>query len=118
VSFVLLPLSELGSGHLPGLLEEMGGIISGNNVDAVLWDLDGTLIDTSSSSLVSLQEILQEYSVNLDLAQLTPIIEQQSHTGEKKEKGDWASKVIEITGLKVKPSELVKRWDAKMVKKR
>ena len=55
----------------------MGGFVSGNGkVDAVLWDLDGTLIDTSSSSLLSLVEILEEFGVSLDLAQITPIIEQ------------------------------------------
>ena len=70
----------------------MGGVISGwSKVDAVLWDLDGTLIDTSSSSLVALKEILEEdFTVSFDLAKVTPIIEQQSHTGKKREKWDWA----------------------------
>ncbi|GMI47401.1 hypothetical protein TrCOL_g3662 [Triparma columacea] len=98
----------------------MGGFVSGNGkVDAVLWDLDGTLIDTSSSSLLSLVEILEEFGVSLDLAQITPIIEQQSHTGEKKDKGKWASTVLEMTGLKkLTAEELLKRWDEKMVQKR
>ena len=97
----------------------MGGIISGRKVDAVLWDLDGTLIDTSSSSLLSLVEILDEFGVSLDLAQLTPMIEQQSHTGEKKEKGAWASTVLEMTGLKkLTQEELLKAWDKKMTQKR
>lgn len=74
-----------------------GAIFASIKVDAVLWDLDGTLIDTSSSSLVALKEILEEdFTVSLDLAKLTPIIEQQSHTGEKRDKGDWAVRLERI----------------------
>jgi beta-phosphoglucomutase-like phosphatase (HAD superfamily) len=104
----------------------MGGIISGTlPIDAVLWDLDGTLIDTSSSSLHALSEILEENEISLTINQLAPIIEQNmavsaSPSGEKKDKESWAREVLKLTSstTTLSASDLVKKWDDKMLKRR
>ncbi|GMH96042.1 hypothetical protein TrST_g916 [Triparma strigata] len=103
----------------------MGGMISRTlPIDAVLWDLDGTLIDTSSSSLHALSEILEENEISLTINQLAPIIEQNmaisASPSEKKDKESWAREVLKLTTSKttLSASDLVKKWDDKMLKRR
>ena len=103
----------------------MGGFTSRTRPQAVLWDLDGTLIDTSSSSLETLREIIMEEGGNLELNTLVPIIEQQAAilTGKKaskKSKESWACEVLKVTKLdsKLSSEALVKKWDDRMVTKR
>ncbi|GMH63678.1 hypothetical protein TL16_g03778 [Triparma laevis f. inornata] len=104
----------------------MGGLVSRSHpIDAVLWDLDGTLIDTSSSSLHALAEILEENEITLTINQLAPIIEQNmavsaSPTSVKKDKESWAREVLKLTNssTNLTASDLVKKWDDKMLQRR
>ena len=104
----------------------MGSFVSSSvPCDAVLWDLDGTLIDTSSASMETLRELVLELGGELELSTLVPIVEQQSaiNTGKKATnagKEAWALEVLRVTSLEAKlsPAALVKKWDERMVKKR
>mmetsp|Transcript_568 Transcript_568/g.1014 ORF Transcript_568/g.1014 Transcript_568/m.1014 type:complete len:253 (-) Transcript_568:30-788(-) len=90
-----------------------------------LWDLDGTLIDTSSASMITLQQLIVELGGKLELSTLVPIVEQSAaiSTGQKATKSSkehWAQQVLRVTGLEAKltPAALVKKWEDRMIKKR
>lgn len=72
-----------------------------------LWDLDGTLIDTSSASMITLQQLIVELGGELELSTLVPIVEQSAaiSTGQKATKSSkehWAQQVLRVTGLEAK----------------
>ena len=119
----------------------MGGGCSRSRwpLDGVLWDLDGTLIDTSSSSFLALAEILKDLLAlhnlpesYLDLNILLPTINGDATAEDrgkrvaiddepsKGNKSEWASAAlvqVKLDGL-VQPEELVSRWESAMIKRR
>mgnify|MGYP000350593065 FL=1 len=118
----------------------MGQCSSKNTPEAVLWDLDGTLIDTSRQSLSALQAAMvsllgKQYKV--DTSVLLPIISGDSSNAaqdmlafEKKDKLGWAADVLKEIGAgnnnnnnnnnktKVTPKQLVEEWEVHMLRNR
>jgi len=121
-------------------ITRMGSSLTRAPLAAVLWDLDGTLIDTSSSSFVALLEILQELCQKHKIVseitreQLLPLIASDTVGGDgkdgkvadgdgvkKKDKEGWAAEALALTGLDkkgVKPKALVDKWESAMITRR
>jgi pseudouridine 5'-phosphatase len=106
----------------------MGGGCSTAPLQAVLWDLDGTLIDTSRSSFNALLDILTEHlkknKILLDIpaGELLPLIGNNSSVSgaQWQHKGDWAKVALEMCKLEkiVTPKQLIKQWEGVMLTRR
>lgn len=112
----------------------MGGIISssGKRPEAILWDLDGTLIDTSRSSIAALNSAIMKLTKNkmtFDHQTLLPIVTKSNkatkqstdmnNANNPQDKLEWATKIIsELQLTTVTPKLLVSEWDSAMLRNR
>lgn len=90
-----------------------------------MWDLDGTLIDTSRQSLSSLRQAITTLygaSIKIDTSTLLPIFTaaQDITSVLAKDKLGWAAEVIAIAKSKKKitPQQLVSEWEVQMLRNR
>lgn len=78
-------------------------------ISAVLWDLDGTLLDTETLSSEAIQLVLSDYGATLDWGLKKTLMGLPGTV--------WPAMVVEAYGLhgRLAPTDLLHRWESNLV---